>query len=191
MVDRQGREMFHPHVMQASFGLRYSERDRRLGMNIAIRRGFHPQPIMTINEKVYPVTLEERGWRNAVRVYADVGAREFERDWFDALNGRIVTLSGRHAANPQRPAEVQTLRVQNASFGTYQRDVVADDGSTASHAGYEGRLVLRETIGSLVRRQLMLVVEDSFVIAATALAAGVVGYVMALLPARRRRRVSG
>ena len=70
----------------------------------------------------------------------------------------------------------ETFRVEEASFGTFQHIEVADDGSTASRRGYESRLTLRETIPSFLGRQLRTVLENSFVIAATALAAGGVGY---------------
>ena len=180
--------MFEPRSMEASFSLRYAHRDPLVGMDITIWREMHPQPVMTVNNKIYPVTLKEGGWRRAVEVIADVGHRDFEKEWFAALEGRIAILSDL-PGYPEGAGASETLRIEEASFGTFQRIVVADDGSTSSRAGYEGRLTLRETIPSFLGRQLMIVLENSFVIAATALAAGGVGWLVAVVRDRQKRPV--
>ena len=193
VVDSHGREMFEPKSMEASFSLRYAHRDPLVGMDITIWRKMHPQPVMTVNNKIYPVTLKEGGWRRVAEVTADVGQREFEREWFTALEDQTAILSDL-PGYPEGAGASETLRVERASFGRFQRIVVVDDNSTVSRAGYEGRLTLRETIPSFLGRQLAIVLENSFVIAATALAAGGVGYLGNVLRDRRRvpeRRTPG
>ena len=63
-----------------------------------------------------------------------------------------------------------------ASYDEAPEELVLDFDCTddAVHGRQEGRLTLRETIGSFLRRQFTVVLENSFMIAATALATSAV-----------------
>ena len=175
--------MFNPKTMAASSTVRYAHRDRLLGMGIAIWRGMHPQPIMTVNTKAYSVTLKEGGWRRAVNVYVNVGAREYEKEWFDAMAGQMVTISD-ETGYPDGASISEQLRVEQTAFNPVQTMVIADDGKQTSQLTYEGRLTLLETLPSFLFRQLQLVLENSFLILATALATGVVTILLSILHTR-------
>ena len=185
VIDSEGRPMFDPRVMDVSSTVRYADRDQLLGMNISIIREMHPQPIMTVNTKVYAVTLKEAGWRRSVNVFVDVGVREYEREWFDAMKGRIVTIVD-GIGYPDNTSMSETLRVKLAEFGTVQKIVFGNDGKSTSNLTFEGRLTLRETWSSFLGRQLHLVLENSFVILATAIATGVVTILLSVFHTRLR-----
>ncbi len=186
VVDAQGRPMFEPNGMAASSAVRYADRDRILGMEVEILRGFHPLPVMTVNLKAYPVTLYEQGWRKTATVYADVGARKHEQEWFDALQGRVATISHIPGSSENIGPSI-TLRIGAASFGTVQKIVVGDDGPPTPHVAYEGRLELRETWSSFLSRQTNAVLESSFLIVATGLASGVAMLLLTILHGRLKR----
>ena len=179
--------MFEPAGLASSELLRYGDRNRVLGMDVDIWRNLHPLPVMTVNEKAYAVTLREEGWRKTVNVYADVGARQYEKEWFDALQGRVVTLAN-FPGSLEGVSEAVTLRIKKTAFGRVHKIVVGDNGRTDSHTAHEGRLELRETWPSFVSRQMVAVLENSFLIVATAFATGLVTLLLTLLHGRLTRR---
>ena len=87
MTDPEGRKTFHPRLIEVASQLRYEHRNLALGLDLRIDLDMHPQPFMTVNEKIYPVELDLSGWRLVAYVTADVGTREFENAWFAAFAG--------------------------------------------------------------------------------------------------------
>ena len=113
VTDAQGRATFPPRVLDAAARLRYEDRNPRLGLDLDIDLTMGPQPFMTVNEKIYPVDFDFRGWRLQAHVTADVGLREFERAWFAAFAGRRAVVSGLPAAI----GDSARFRVEEASLG--------------------------------------------------------------------------
>ena len=151
VVDDKGRPMFPPQALHDSMKVRYADRDPMLDLGIDIWNGMHPQPIMTVNRKVYPVTLEENGWRTFAVVYANVDQREYEKEWFDALQGQTVTLY-REPGYPVGVSNYETLEVEKATFGKVQTMVVQENGNIAYSMDYEGRAACKTLIGSERRK---------------------------------------
>ena len=194
MTDPEGRKTFHPRLVEVAAQLRFTQRNRAIGLDLQIDLDMHPQPFMTVNEKIYPVEVDFNGWRLIARVAADVGSRQFEDAWFAAFAQQTALVTGL-ASSMAAPGFAVEFRVEDVEFGPLQKTVVHDDGRITSHAGYGGWLTLRETIGSFVSRQWGLAVQQSFLLAYGALIAaalGLVGSAIALicswLRARRNRR---
>ena len=185
MTDPEGRKTFPPRVVEVASRLRYEHRDPAIGLDLAIYLDMHPQPFMTVNEKIYPVEIDLSGWRLVAYVTADVGSREFERAWFAAFADQTAVLSGLPPSSAVPGASAE-FRVEGASFGPFQTTVVHDDGRTTSRAGYAGRLTLRETCGSFVSREWGLARQQSFVLAYGTLIGGVVTLVAASVALARR-----
>ena len=190
VIDSEGRPaFFDQNVMVASSTVRYADRDRLLGMDIMIVRKIHPQPLMLINKKAYAVTLKEGGWRRSVNVFVNVGTREYERDWFNAMPGQIVTISD-NFGYPDGAYLSETLRVERATFGKVQTTVIGNDRELTHKVAYEGRLRLRETWPSFLYRQWQRVLENSFLIVATALVTGGVTISFSMIHTCLQRRNS-
>ena len=185
MTNSEGRKTIHPRLVEVASQLRYEQRNRALGLDLHIDLDMHPHPFMTVNEKIYPVKFDLSGWWLVVHVTADVGAREFENAWFAAFAHQKALVSGLppSTAVPGTSAE---FRVDDATFGLFQKTVVHDDGRTTSRAGYAGRLTLRETVGSFVDRQWGLALQQSFVVAYGLLIGGVVTLAGGLFALTRR-----
>ena len=185
MTDPEGRKTFHPRLVEVASRLRYEQRNRALGLDLHIDLDMHPQPFMTVNEKIYPVEFDFSGWYLVAHVTADVGTREFEDAWFAAFAQQTALVSGLppSTAVPGTSAE---FRVEDATLGPSQKTVVHDDGRTTSRAGYAGQLTLRETFGSFVTRQWGLALQQSFVLAYGALIGGAVTLLGGLVALTRR-----
>ena len=195
MTNPEGRKTFPPRLVELASQLRYENRNRAVGLDLRIDLDMHPQPFMTVNEKIYPVELDLSGWRLVAYVSANVGSREFENAWFAAFADQsaiVFGLSPTFAA----PGYSAAFRVDEGSFGPVQKTVVQEDGQITSRVGYAGRLTLRETLGSFVARQWGLARQESFVLAYGALISivfSLLGNVVALALAwrcRRRRHTS-
>ena len=176
MTSPEGRKTFPPRIVEVASELRYEQRNRALGLDLGIDLDMHPQPFMTVNEKIYPVEFDLSGWRLVAHVTADVGSREFENAWFAAFADQSALVSGLPPTSAV-PGSSAAFRVDEATFGPVQKTVVHDDGRTTSRVGYAGRLTLRETLGSFVARQWGLARQESFVLAYGAL----IGIVLSLL----------
>ena len=175
MTDPEGQKTFAPGLVEVASQLRYEHRDPALGLDLRIDLDMHPQPFMTVNEKIYPVKLDHSGWWFVAYVTADVGPREFENAWFAAFEDQTAVVSGFPPSSAVLGSSVE-FRVEEVAFGVSQTTVVHDDGSTTSRAGYAGRLTLRETFGSFVAREWALARQQSFVLVYGAL----IGVVVAL-----------
>ena len=171
MTDPEGRKTFDPRLVEVAAQLRYKHRNRAIGPDLQIDLDMHPQPFMTVNEKIYPVEVDFSGWWLRAHVSADVGTRKFEDAWFAAFAQQTALVSGL----PQSMAASGTsaeFRVKDVAFGPLQKTVVHDDGRTTSQAGYGGLLMLRETFESFVSRQWGLAVQQSFLLVYGALIGG-------------------
>ena len=164
MADPEGRKTFDPHLVEVASRVRYEQRNPALGLDLRIDLDMHPQPFMTVNEKIYPVQFDLRGWWLVADVSADVGTRQFENAWFTAFGGQSVIVSGL-PATAAVPGFLGKFGVDEASFSRVQKTVVHDDGRTTSRIGYVGSLSLRESFGSFVSRQFGLALQQSFVLA--------------------------
>ena len=164
MADPEGRKTFDPRLVEVASRLRFEQRNRALGLDLRIDLGMHPQPFMTVNEKIYPVQFDLSGWWLVAYVTTDVGTRQFENAWFAAFAGRPAIVFGL-PATAAVPGFSAMFRVHEASFSRVQKTVVHDDGRTTSRAGYVGSLTLRESFGSFVSRQWGLALQQSFVLA--------------------------
>ena len=185
MTDPEGRKTFHPSLVEVAAQLRYEHRNREIGLDLQIDLGMHPQPFLTVNEKIYPVKVDFSGWRLVAHVTANVGTRMFEEAWFAAFAQQTARVS---SLPPSTAASGTTaeFRVRDVAFGPLQKTVVHDDGRTTSQAGYSGRLTLRETFGSFVSRQWGLAVQQSFLVAYGALISLGVGSLAGLAALTRR-----
>ena len=74
MVDLEGRKTFPPVVVEVASQLRFEHRNPALGLDLRFDLDMHPQPFMTVNEKIYPVDFDVSGWRKVAYVTADVGS---------------------------------------------------------------------------------------------------------------------
>ena len=185
MTDPEGRKTFHPRLVEVASQLRYEHRNRAIGLELQIDLDMHPQPFLTVNEKIYPVEVNLSGWRLVAHVTADVGERKFEDAWFAAFVQQIALVSGLPPSMAASGTPVEFL-VTDVAFGPLQKTVVHDDGRTISHAGYGGRLTLRETFDSFVSRQWAVAVQQSFLLAYGALITGVLSIVGGLTALTRR-----
>ena len=163
MTNPEGRKTFTRRLVEVASQLRYEERNRAFGLDLHIDLDTHPQPFMTVNEKIYPVEVNLSGWRLVAYVTADVGSRKFENSWFAAFADRSAIVS-RLPPSVAVAGFSAAFRVDDATFGSVQKTVVRDDGRTSSRVGYAGRLTLRETLGSFVARQWGLTRQESFVL---------------------------
>ena len=62
ITDPEDRKTFHPRLVEVASQLRYEQRNRALGLDLRIDLDMHPQPFMTVNEKIYPVEFDLSGW---------------------------------------------------------------------------------------------------------------------------------
>ena len=173
MTDPEGRKTFPPGLVEVASQLRFEQRNPALGLGLSIDLDMHPQPFMTVNEKIYPVKFNVSGWRKVAYVTADVGTRQFENVWFAAFAGQSAVVSGLPSTSAV-PGFSAAFRVDEATFGPSQITVVHDGGRTTSRAGYVGSLTLRETFGSFIEREWGLARQQSFVLVFGALIGAVV-----------------
>ena len=163
MTDSEGHKTFAPHTVEMASRLRYEQHDPERGLDLRIYLDMHPQPFMTVNEKIYPVQVDFSGWKLVANVKVNVNTRQFEKAWFDAFAGQTATVSPLPAADAV-PGSSSTFYVEETSFIQIQRTVVHDDGQTTSRAGYMGSLTLRETFTAFLSRQLQLALHQSIVL---------------------------
>ena len=187
MTDPEGRKTFHPRLVEVASRLRYERRNLALGLDLRIDLDMHPQPFMTVNEKIYPVELDLSGWRLVAHVTADVSTREFENVWFAAFTGKTAVVDGLPPSSTVLGSSAE-FRVEKATFGPSQTTVIRDDDRTTSRAGYSGRLTLRKTFGSFVAREWALARQQSFALVYGALIGGVVALAFGWVRFRGRHR---
>ena len=183
MTNPEGRKTFTPRLVEVAAQLRYEKRNPALGLDLHIDLDTHPQPFMTVNEKIYPVEVNLSGWRLVAHLTADVGSREFEKSWFAAFVDQSAIVSGLPRSSALAGFSA-TFRVDESTFGSVRKTVVQDEQRTSSRVVYAGQLTLRETLGSFVVRQWGLARQQSFALVYGAL----ISIVLSLLLVRLRRR---
>ena len=164
MTDPGGHKTFAPHTVEMASRLRYEQHDPERGLDLRIYLDMHPQPFMTVNEKIYPVQVDLRGWMLVAHVTADVDTRQFEKAWFDAFVGQSATISAL-PSTAAVPGSFSDFYVEATSFIPIQKTVVHDGRQIVSRAVYVASLTLRETLTAFLSRQWQLALHQSIILA--------------------------
>ena len=157
-----GKLTFPPDTLKLAEERRFEKRDPVLGLDLAINLDTEPQPFMRVEEKIYAVRVvpEVSVVCLTARVNAEVGEREFEREWFTAFKGQSATVSGieEDYILAGRTAEFE---VEESDFRVLQKTKVDESGKVTHHAVYEGSLTLDETLLSCVKRVAQRAISET------------------------------
>ena len=154
-VDARGRPQMPPNVLAATAPVVYDAKVHT-DLMLYLRVGAGPEGEIIGQYKVYSVSkLAMKGVRlGAVATVALPASRGHEAEWFEAYEGASVKLSDPGVAGSI--SEDYSMKVVGTRFGR-----TAPAGTSAAAGGgygFEGTLVLRESVWSAVKRHKVKVI---------------------------------
>ena len=160
--DVDGNLTLPRNLIESTYPRRYEQAPPGTEIRVHVLAGYKPMPLMMVERKIYRIhRLSVRGWRRSGQIAVEVEEwRDYEADWFDAMQGVDLQISDPGLPGPHN--EKSDYTIAETSFARKLVTQVDDKGGKTETRLHEGTLNIEETWRSAWRRQRTEVVNQGF-----------------------------
>ena len=149
----RGQPIIPEKMIQSTWMTTFEGRETGALLRILVKTGYKPNPILMVSNKLYRVSkFSLVGWRRSIEIRIDIDPfRAHEETWFEKMNGLKAEIQD--PGTPGIKFEVCEAIVKESGFQRKVIEIHNDKGQVKKQDAYEGHLILRETLQSVLRRE--------------------------------------
>ncbi len=176
----EGEPIIPEHLIRSTWMVKYKDREKNTAPGIIILQGYNPKPIVLVSNKIYQADkFGIAGWRRKADVRIEIEPqRPHEEEWFKEMDGMPVQV--RNPGTPGTISDEYSMEVIETGFTRKINEVFDETGQNKKILSFEGKLILRETLRSVWRRERIEFFRKSTTFVVTAIVSAAITAIVTL-----------